>query len=68
MTMATSPLRDFMSMRDCARSILEDRWISPEAAHLGRQRDEYLPLAVYETADDIVVRAIARGSIPKVSS
>src|SRR6188472_3360679 len=61
-----SPLRDFMSMRDAMDRMFEDRWVSPGSwltwSSLGAN---YLPLDVYETADDIVVRAVVPGVSPE---
>jgi HSP20 family protein len=60
-----SPLRDFMSMRDAMDRMFEDRWVSPGNwltwSSLGAN---YLPLDIYETADDIVVRAVVPGVGP----
>jgi HSP20 family protein len=60
-----SPLRDFMSVRDAMDRMFEDRWVSPGSwltwSSLGTN---YLPLDVYETADDIVVRAVVPGVAP----
>ena len=59
------PLRDFMSMRDAMDRMFEDRWVSPGNwltwSSLGAN---YLPLDIYETADDIVVRAVVPGVGP----
>jgi HSP20 family protein len=60
-----SSLRDFMSLRDAMDRVFEDRWVSPGSwltwSSLGAN---YLPLDVYETADDIVVRAVVPGVAP----
>jgi HSP20 family protein len=57
-----SPLRDFMSLRDTMDRFFEDRWISPGSwltwTGAGTQS---LPLDVYETSDDFVVRALVPG-------
>jgi HSP20 family protein len=57
-----SPLRDFMSLRDAMDRVFEDRWVSPGSwltwSPVGTT---YLPLDIYETADDIVVRALVPG-------
>jgi HSP20 family protein len=57
-----SPLRDFMSLRDAMDRMFEDRWVSPGSwltwSPVGTT---YLPLDIYETADDIVVRALVPG-------
>lgn len=60
-----TPLRDFMSLRDAMDRFFEDRWLSPGSwASLGGGGMQYLPLDVYETADDIVVRALVPGVQP----
>jgi HSP20 family protein len=62
---AFSPLRDFMTMRDSMDRLFEDRWVSPGNwltwSSLGAN---YLPIDVYETSDNIVVRAIVSGAGP----
>ena len=62
---AFSPLRDFMALRDNMDRLFEDRWVSPGNwltwSSLGAN---YLPIDVYETSDDIVVRAIVSGAGP----
>ena len=60
-----SPLRDFMSLRDAMDRFFDDRWISPGSwLTLTGGGTQYLPLDVYETADDIVVRALVPGVGP----
>ena len=60
-----SPLRDFMSLRDSMDRLFEDRWVSPGNwltwSSIGAN---YLPIDVYETADDIVLRAVVSGVRP----
>ena len=62
---AFSPLRDFMTLRDNMDRLFEDRWVSPGNwltwSSLGAN---YLPIDLYETSDDIVVRAIVSGAGP----
>ena len=57
-----SPLRDIMSLRDSMDRLLEDRWVSPGSSltwsTLG---GNYLPLDIYETPDDLVLRAVLPG-------
>jgi HSP20 family protein len=57
-----TPLRDFMSLRDAMDRFLDDRWVSPGPwltwAGAGTQS---LPIDIYETPDDIVVRALVPG-------
>jgi HSP20 family protein len=61
-----TPLRDFMSLRDAMDRFFEDRWVSPGPfmtwAGAGTQA---LPIDVYETPDDIVVRALVAGVKPE---
>jgi len=57
-----SPLRDLMTMRDSMDRLLDDRWISPGSwLTWSSPGTSYLPLDVYETPDDIVVRAVVPG-------
>jgi HSP20 family protein len=60
---ARSPLRDFMSLRDAMDQLIEDRWISPGSwlTWTRAGATQYLPLDVYETPDDIVVRGLVPG-------
>lgn len=61
-----SSLRDFMSMRDAMDRMLEDRWVSPgNWLTWSSVGTNYLPLDIYETADDIVVRAVVPGVGPE---
>jgi HSP20 family protein len=57
-----SALRDFMSLRDSMDRLFEDRWVSPGSwltwSSMGMN---YLPIDAYETADDIVIRAVLSG-------
>jgi HSP20 family protein len=61
-----TPLRDLMSLRDAMDRFFEDRWVSPGPfmtwAGAGTQP---LPIDVYETPDDIVVRALVAGVKPE---
>ena len=61
-----SPLRDFISLRDGMDRLFEDRWVSPGNwltwSSVGAY---YPPIDVYETADDIVVRAVVAGVKPE---
>lgn len=60
-----SPLRDFMSMRDTMDRMFEDRWVSPGSwLTWSSAGTNYLPLDIYETSDDIVVRAVVPGVGP----
>jgi HSP20 family protein len=60
-----SPLRDFMSLRDNMDRLFEDRWVSPGSwLTWSSMGTNYLPLDIYETADDLVVRAVVPGVAP----
>src|SRR5690242_16733027 len=60
-----SPLRDFMSLRDNMDRLFEDRWVSPGSwLTWSPMGTTYLPLDIYETADDLVVRAVVPGVEP----
>jgi HSP20 family protein len=60
-----STLRDFMTVQNAMDRMFDDRWVSPGSwltwTSLGAN---YLPIDVYETADDIVVRAVVPGVTP----
>ena len=60
-----STLRDFMTLQNAMDRMFDDRWVSPGSwltwTSLGAN---YLPIDVYETADDIVVRAVVPGVKP----
>jgi HSP20 family protein len=61
-----SPLRDFMSLRDNMDRLFEDRWVSPGSwLTWSSMGTNYLPLDVFETSDDIVVRAVVPGVGPE---
>jgi HSP20 family protein len=61
-----SPLRDFMSLRDSMDRLFEDRWVSPGSwLTWSSMGTNYLPLDVFETSDDIVVRAVVPGVGPE---
>ncbi|HEX2194308.1 MAG TPA: Hsp20/alpha crystallin family protein [Candidatus Limnocylindria bacterium] len=65
MLSGTSPLRDFMSLREAMDRLFEDSVVSPGnwlTWNSGGTR--YLPLDVYETPDKIVVRALVPGVSP----
>jgi HSP20 family protein len=60
-----SPLRDFMSLRDGMDRLFEDRWISPGSwLTWSPMGTNFLPLDIYETSDDVVVRATVPGVGP----
>jgi HSP20 family protein len=57
-----SPLRDFINVRDAMDRMFEDRWVSPGSwLTWSSAGTNYLPLDIYETSDDIVVRAVVPG-------
>jgi HSP20 family protein len=57
-----SPLRDFMTLRDTMDRMFEDRWVSPgNWLTWSSVGTNYLPVDIYETADEIVVRAVVPG-------
>ena len=59
-------LRDFMSMRDAMDRMFEDRWVSPgNWLTWSSVGTNFLPLDIYDTADDIVVRAVVPGVTPE---
>lgn len=58
-----SPLRDFMYLRDAMDRFFEDRWVSPgNWLTFTGAGVESLPIDVYETADEFVVRALVPGA------
>ena len=60
-----SPLRDFMSLRDGMDRLFEDRWVSPgNWLTWSSNGGNYLPLDIYETNDDVIVRAVVPGIGP----
>lgn len=60
-----SPLRDFMTLRDGMDRLFEDRWVSPgNWLTWSSTGTNFLPLDIYETSDDIVVRAVVPGVTP----
>jgi HSP20 family protein len=60
-----SPLRDFMSLREGMDRLFEDRWVSPgNWLTWSPMGTNFLPLDIYETSDDLVVRAVMPGVGP----
>jgi HSP20 family protein len=61
------PLRDFMTLRDAMDRLFEDSFVSPGRWFnlTGSGGTGYLPLDIYETPDDIVVRAYVPGVTPQ---
>jgi HSP20 family protein len=61
-----SPLRDFMSLRDSMDRLFEDRWVSPGSwMTWSPTGTNYLALDIFESSDDIVVRAVVPGVQPE---
>ena len=60
------PLREFMSLRDGMDRLFEDRWISPGnwLTWSSGTASNYMPLDIYETPDELVVRAVVPGVSP----
>ena len=55
------PLRDFMTLRDAVDRLFDDRFSSPGSWYSLSGSPRYLPMDVYETPDEIVVRAQVPG-------
>ena len=68
MTLANNglrPLRDFMSLRDAMDRLFEESFVSPGSwSNVIGSGSRYLPLEIYETPDDVVVRAHVPGVTP----
>src|SRR5215210_7550258 len=68
MTLASNglrPLRDFMSLRDAMDRLFEESFVSPGSwSSVIGSGSRYLPLEIYETPDDVVVRAHVPGVTP----
>jgi HSP20 family protein len=60
------PLRDFISLREGMDRLFEDRWISPGnwLTWSSPTASNYVPLDIYETPDELVVRAVVPGVSP----
>jgi HSP20 family protein len=60
------PLRDFISLREGMDRLFEDRWISPGSwlTWSSPTASNYLPLDIYETPEELVVRAVVPGVSP----
>jgi HSP20 family protein len=60
-----SPLRDFMYLRDAMDRFFEDRWVSPGSMlTFTGPSSQSLPMDIYETADDFVLRVLVPGVKP----
>ncbi len=56
------PLRDFMSLRDAMDRLFEESFVGPGNWNSWTQNGtRYMPLDIYETPDEIVVRALLPG-------
>ena len=61
-----SPLRDFMSLRATMDRLFDRAWVGPSTwVTLAGPATPDLPLDVYETADEFVVRALVPGVRPE---
>jgi HSP20 family protein len=59
------PLRDFMSLREAMNQLFEDSLVGPgHWLTWSSAGTRYLPLDIYETPDEIVVRAMVPGVTP----
>ena len=55
-------LRDFVSLRDAVDRLFQESFVSPERLFTGTSTMAFrMPLEVYETPDEIVVRALTPG-------
>ena len=58
-------LRDFVSLRDAVDRLFEESFVSPDRLTSWRgTRTRPMPLEIYETADELVVRALTPGVSP----
>ena len=65
MATSLSPLRDFMSLRATMDRLFDDGWVGPGSwLTPAGAATPYLPLDVYETPDEFVVRALVPGVRP----
>ncbi len=61
-----SPLRDFVSLREAMDRLFEDSFVSPSNwTTLAGNGTRYMPLDIFETPNDIVVRAVVPGVDPE---
>src|SRR5689334_10917497 len=61
-----SPLRDFMYLRDAMDRFFEDRWVSPGSMlTFSGNGSQSLPMDIYETADEFVLRVLLPGIKPE---
>ena len=58
-------LRDFVSLRDAVDRLFEQSFVSPDRLYSGAGvATRYMPLEIYETQDEMVVRALTPGVTP----
>ena len=61
------PLREFMTLRDAMDRLFEDSFVTPDQwfnLTSNGTGTGYLPLDIYETPDEVVVRAHVPGVMP----
>lgn len=59
------PFRDFISLRDAMDRLFEDSFISPRSAFLAPFTGGTMPLDIYETDQEVVVKASMPGVKPE---
>jgi|tagenome__1003787_1003787.scaffolds.fasta_scaffold20865469_2 HSP20 family protein len=66
MTLMTGfrPLRDFMTLRDAVDRLFDDNFVNPGNLYSLTGGGRHLPIDVYETQDELVVRAHVPGVTP----
>lgn len=59
------PLREFMTLRDAMDRLFEDSFVNPGSWHsIAGNGVRYLPIDLYETPDELVLRAHVPGVTP----
>ncbi len=65
MTRTVTPfMRDFVSLRDAVDRLFEQSFVSPERLYQASATSRPMPLEIYETPDELVVRALTPGVTP----
>ena len=59
------PLRDFVSLRDAMDRLFEDSFVTPQRGWLAPLRAADLAMDLYETNDEVVVKATLPGVKPE---
>jgi HSP20 family protein len=61
------PLREFTTLRDAMDRLFEDSFVNPGSLYsvAGNGGSRYLPIDLYETPDDFIVRAHVPGVTPE---